>query len=92
VQREDHRNTLDGKALQKTPVLAMPKRKCAAGAPKLRQNLIKGIKNVKFHRLWQFSAPRVRIPLIKDIATLSFKQYKKRRNIEVQAGHRVEIR
>ena len=44
VQPEDHRNALDRKVLQKTPVLAMPKHKRATGpasAPKLRQNRFK---------------------------------------------------
>jgi hypothetical protein len=44
VQPEDHRNALDRNALQKTPVLAMPKRKRTTGpasAPKLRQNRFK---------------------------------------------------
>jgi len=44
VQPEDDRNALDRKVLQRTPVLAMGKRKRAAGpasAPKLRQNRIK---------------------------------------------------
>jgi hypothetical protein len=41
VQPEDHRNALDRNALQKTPVLAMPKRKRTTSAPKLRQNRFK---------------------------------------------------
>src|SRR5271166_1694645 len=44
VQPEDDQNALDMKVLQRTPVLAMGKRKRAAGpasAPKLRQNRFK---------------------------------------------------
>ena len=44
VQPEDHRNALDGKVLQKTPVLAMAQAQPCTGpasAPKLRQNRFK---------------------------------------------------
>jgi hypothetical protein len=44
AQHEDHRNALDGKVLQRTPVLAMAQAQrtiAPASAPKLRQNRFK---------------------------------------------------
>jgi hypothetical protein len=44
AQHDDHRNALDGKVLQRTPVLAMAQAQrtiAPASAPKLRQNRFK---------------------------------------------------